>query len=265
MRITTLGTSHGVSERGRYCSSSVLETNGARYIVDVGAPVDYLFVNRGWRFDSIRGVFLTHMHTDHVGALPFLVEDLSGQSATKYIKKRESAAEVAPRVTVVFPETAGRNAFLGWMRALHSEVELSTPQTPFWSKTMTLQSLEECDRYEDENVSVQAIRTRHIADGSYAYDICAEGKRVLFTGDLLHTFKDFPTIAEREHFDLIVCEYTHYPPEAALPILQRVKTDRLVFNHLFDPDGARVKWFEEHRAEFPYPVSIACDGSEFEV
>lgn len=265
MKLTILGTSHGVSERGRYCSSSVLETNGLRYVVDTGAPVDYLFVNRGWTLESIRGVFLTHMHIDHVGTLPFLVEYLSGQSAVKYVQKREGRGDSIPPVTVTFPETAGRDAFLCWMKALHAFVEDGEVERPFWSKSLRLQSLEECDRYEDEAVRVQAIPTRHLPKGSYAYDIRAEGKRVLFTGDLRHTFSDFPKIAQAEEFDLIVCEYTHYPPEVALPVLKECKTKRLVFNHVCDPDGAREKWLAEHLWELPYPVTLVRDGTEIEI
>lgn len=265
MKIVTLGTSHGVSEKGRYCSSSILETGGVRYIVDLGAPTDYLFTTKGLKYDSIRGIFITHMHTDHAGTLPFLVGNLSGKSAIRYIQKREDGAGDMPPVTVTIPETAGRDALLVWMKALHSEVDFDDPEHPFWSKTVTLQSIEECDRYEDENIRVRAIRTEHEPAGSYAYDICAEGKRVLFTGDLHHAFKDFPKVALSEHFDAIVCEYTHYSPETALPILQACKTDRLIFNHIFDPDGSRIKWFEENHGKFPFPVTLANDGDEFEI
>ena len=265
MKIVTLGTSHGVSEKGRYCSSGILETGGVRYIIDLGAPTDYLFTTNGLKYDSIRGIFITHMHTDHAGTLPFLVGNLSGKSAIRYIQKRENAPEIMPPVTVTIPESAGRDALLVWMKALHSEVDFDDPEHPFWSKTVTLQSLEECDHYEDENIRVRAIRTEHEPAGSYAYDICAEGKRVLFTGDLHHTFRDFPKVALSEHFDAIVCEYTHYQPEAALPTLQACKTDRLIFNHIFDPDGSRIKWFEENREKFPFPVTLANDGDEFEI
>ena len=262
MKLFTLGTSHGVSESDRFCTSAVIETGGAYYVFDVGAPVDRLFAQNGWKMTDIRGIFLTHMHNDHVGALPFLIKDLEGGSLTKYIKRREGVEELSP-VTVLFPETAGRECFLQWMKCLHSSVDLSDPAHPFLSKSLTLQSLEERVDYADEQVQVYAVRTDHLKEGSYAYVLSAEGRRVLITGDLSHDFHDFPEIAQAEHFDLIVCEFTHFKPDAALPILQTCKTDRLVFSHICDPRGERAAWLEANREAFPYPVSLACDGAVF--
>lgn len=264
MRIFTLGTSHGVSESDRFCTSTVLETGGAYYVFDVGAPVDRLFAQNAWRMTDIRGIFLTHMHTDHVGALPFLIEDLAGGSLTRYIKRREGVEELSP-VTVLFPETAGRESFLQWMKALHSGVDLSDPLQPFSLKSLQLQSLEDCKAYADERVEVCALRTDHVAAGSYAYALSAEGRRVLITGDLSHDFHDFPAIAQTERFDLVVCEFTHFKPETALPILQTCKIDRLVFSHICDPRGERAEWLKANRDAFPYPVSLAYDGDVFEI
>ena len=40
MKITFLGTSHGVPAADRYCSCTMLEVNGAHYFIDAGAPLD---------------------------------------------------------------------------------------------------------------------------------------------------------------------------------------------------------------------------------
>ena len=39
MKITFLGTSHGVPAKDRFCSSIMLESGGSFYFIDAGAPV----------------------------------------------------------------------------------------------------------------------------------------------------------------------------------------------------------------------------------
>ncbi len=76
MELTFFGTSHGAPEVGHFCSGTLLETAGASYLIDCGAPVDALMINKGKRFEDLKAVFLTHMHEDHVGCLTGDVKEL---------------------------------------------------------------------------------------------------------------------------------------------------------------------------------------------
>ena len=69
MRITTLGTSHGVAEPGRFCCATLVDVCGRRYLFDCGAPVDALLTNRGEKIFDISAIFVSHMHEDHVSGL----------------------------------------------------------------------------------------------------------------------------------------------------------------------------------------------------
>ena len=66
MKLTFLGTSHGHPELRRYCTSVYIEHNGYGFVVDVGAPVEYLFKNRGIETEKVKAYFLTHMHSDRL-------------------------------------------------------------------------------------------------------------------------------------------------------------------------------------------------------
>ena len=46
MKITFLGTSHGVPAADRYCSSAMIEVNGSVYLIDAGAPVIDLLIRQ---------------------------------------------------------------------------------------------------------------------------------------------------------------------------------------------------------------------------
>ena len=69
MKITFLGTSHGVPAADRYCSCTMLEVNGAHYFIDAGAPLIDLLLRRHVDLDSVRTIFTTHFHSDHVDGL----------------------------------------------------------------------------------------------------------------------------------------------------------------------------------------------------
>jgi len=81
--------------------------------------------------------------------------------------------------------------------------------------------------YNDGFLKVTAIQTLH-TDRSYAFFLEAEGKSVLFTGDLKHPDEDFPLIAKEHKTDFIVCESAHFNATDYLPHLREYKT-KLIF------------------------------------
>ena len=66
MKLVTLGTSHGVPEKDRFCSCNLIETGGGLYVFDAGAPLADLLTRGGYRFSDVKAVFITHSHADHI-------------------------------------------------------------------------------------------------------------------------------------------------------------------------------------------------------
>ena len=62
MKIVFLGSSHGVPEPNRKCSSALIEAGGSKYIVDMGTNAIEDLITRGIAAREIRAVFITHMH-----------------------------------------------------------------------------------------------------------------------------------------------------------------------------------------------------------
>ena len=69
IRITFLGTSHGVPEKDRFCSSTLIEIGDDRYLVDMGGPVTETLIRRDIPLETIKAVFITHPHGDHTNGL----------------------------------------------------------------------------------------------------------------------------------------------------------------------------------------------------
>jgi ribonuclease BN (tRNA processing enzyme) len=207
MKITFLGTSHGVPEPNRRCSCTMVEVGGRYYFVDMGMNAIDELITRGIRVDAVKGVFVTHMHGDHTDGL-VQFGDLIGW-------KFKTADPV-----LFLPEEAGIEALKTWYKLA---------DTGRWD--MRFEVVHPGLIYDDGILKVTAIPTRHCAN-SYAYLLEAEGKRVLFTGDLQHPNVDFPVVAEELRMDLMVCEGAHFPPTEYAPILRRCKPGRVVINHM---------------------------------
>ena len=62
MKITFVGTSHGIAEKDRYCSCTVVTVKGKHYVIDAGAPIYDLLQRYGFRFEDVAGIFITHTH-----------------------------------------------------------------------------------------------------------------------------------------------------------------------------------------------------------
>ncbi|MBQ2278683.1 MAG: hypothetical protein II333_08945, partial [Clostridia bacterium] len=113
--------------------------------------------------------------------------------------------------------------------------------------------------YNDGFVKVTAIATKH-CHHAHAFLFEAEGKKLLFTGDLAHPTKDFPQVAFEEELDLIVVESAHFSSDATEAVLANAKVKRVLHNHIsprWAEDLARMAKNEHH-----YQYGKAFDGME---
>ncbi|MBE7024522.1 MAG: MBL fold metallo-hydrolase [Ruminococcaceae bacterium] len=245
MRIITLGTSHGNHTPGRFVSSTLLEIGNRCYLIDAGEPASAQMFRAGIPFETLRGVFITHMHDDHTSGLSALVKALH-----KYPKDDQ-------HTDFYFAEEAAIAPFRNWLAATHVN---SGEGLVHYHATRTGLV------FQDESISVTAIPTRHMSGGapSFAYLTEAEGKRILFTGDLSPDFSDFPQ--NIGHLDVCICEGTHYKPSLALPILRKADIAKLILNHVHELwIGNGEDLYLQNFVSLPYLVMVAHDLESFSV
>ncbi len=252
MKITTLGTSHGDSTLERFNSSTLYEVGESLYLVDCGAPCEALLWRKRKDFSRLRAIFCTHMHDDHVGGLTEVIKIL-----LKYPKPGQ-------HTTIYLPEVGADEALKLWLAAMHITVK---------PELIDFKLVKPGELYSDENLTLEAYPTDHIPSSpvkpvTFAYIISekSSGKRLLHTGDLWVDFHDYPKILLEEHFDLLLCEATHYKQEVAAPLFRASLIKRLIFIHIGnawhgDGEARLLGCFDG----FPYPVAVAHDGDEFEL
>ena len=242
MKIYTLGTSHGATEVGRACSGTVISVGDKLYLFDCGGGTEGKMTDCNLPIRDVCATFISHMHEDHAGGLTAIA--------------KRFCVYICDRATdILIPEEQGVLAFKSWFSALH------LPNISL----LNIRSFTAGEIYADDAVRVTAIPTKHIEHGkfpSFAFLLEAEGKKIIYTGDLSTDFIDYPSVISDEELDCVVCELTHFDVENSLHIIARSKTKRVIFTHIYpgkDELMCKVK------DDLNFKFEIASDGECFEI
>ena len=250
MKLYTLGTGSCAISPTRHNVSTLLEQGDNLYLFDAGSPADALMTRANKDIAKLRAVFVTHMHLDHVGALPNIVRAVSG------LEKPEQP------IFVFLPEARGYTSLNAWLEATHTRIDKKLFRFLETTKSPNL--------YEDESITVGALPTDHIKGDmpiSYAYTVDSKEGSVLLTGDLSCDLRDYPAMALERDFDVCVCEATHYAPEDAVDLFSQSRFGQLILTHIHTPWQSK-KAKASLRAlyhKLPFPVWIAEDGAEYTI
>ena len=239
MKITFLGTSHGVPERDRYCSCTCVSTAGGRYLIDAGGPVTDMLIRKGIAPEEIMAIFVIHMHGDHVNGLPAFTDLISW-----YFKTADPLIHL--------PDQTGVDALKRWNTAVLGSAV----------RDIRYEVYREGIIYDDGDMRVTALRSRH-HDLSYSFKLEAEGKRVIFTGDLAGPDIDFPRFCFEEDCDAVICEAAHFPTTKAAPVFEKCLTKNIYINHISPRQAPSIE--ELLTAGTPYNLIPVYDGYEAEI
>ena len=217
MKIIFLGTGHGIGTEERACSSILLETNGALYLIDGGVDLGVKIRQAGYDPTEVKAIFTTHAHSDHIGGL-YQFLDLFNWARAFWEKQLD----------VFFTE-------IGIARTMENLIFMTTKALD--RKRIRFKTASEGAVYSDENIKVTYFPTRHLAPlgrPSFGMLVECEGKRLYFSGDLSQELSgaDFPVLPTALPVDLFVLELAHFGVEHITPYLPSVKAKKLAFNHV---------------------------------
>ena len=253
MKITFVGTSHGIPQKDRYCSCYMIEAGNGIYFVDSGTS--FSDAMRDYHKDSyrLRAVFTTHPHSDHTGGI------IAGISTLAWRKPDL-------KFQIWFTSQDIIDAYKKYLLATFYSPngENPTPNIDF-----RLASVGEL--YKDENISVTYFPTEHLdTTGKPAYgmvikELCEGGATVIFSGDLSYNLRsnDYPKAAYNPH-DLFVCEMAHFFPLHIEEHYKKSKPKALAITHLSSAPQ-KVPLINDMATRLPYPVWIVKDGDVIEV
>jgi ribonuclease BN (tRNA processing enzyme) len=214
MKITFLGTSHGIAEANAFCSSAVVTVGNKHYVIDAGAPIMTLLQNHKMAFRDIQGIFITHSHRDHALGLVEFTLQLEGFQLFKGV-----------RIPVYVPDT---ELYIKIAQFLYNKNEMVDHRLMY-------RAYQPGVIFDDGVVRITAIPTQHTAC-SRAFLVEAEGKKVLFTGDLKHDIPDYPAVATEQELDLIIMEGAHTrlnKPEV-METLKNSRAKAMIVQHRYD-------------------------------
>ncbi len=238
MQITFLGSSHGVPEPNRKVSCALVEVGEKKYLIDAGCDPMPELINRNIHPNEINAIFITHAHGDHANGLVSFVNLCSWY----YVHADPE---------IFLPEPELKDALRAWMKAARNNLRESIRFT----------QIREGAIYSDGVLKVTALRTQHI-EHAYAFLLEAEGKKVLFTGDMKHAdgpVADYARFVTEDGYDLVVAECAHFAADLYVEPLRRHPPKKFCFNHyssLFLESCCRVK----RQLDGEIPVLLATDG-----
>ena len=254
--LTCFGVGEGWPCHDRNHSSFLFRFGDIHLLFDAGDGLSSTYKATGLGYGRIDRVFLSHLHSDHVGGFSLFVQGLWLEKRRRPLPVHMPAQGIPAMqawltATVLFEELVG---FPIYWEPLAENVpvrETGVTITPF--PTTHLESLR------------RAFQKNHRATcfEAFSFVLAGNGKRVANTADLGHV-DDLDHLVS-DPLDLLLCEMAHVPFHDLLGKLRGKPIKRIIFTHL-----ERSLWADQEKVRREakaalggIPFVIARDGDEF--
>ncbi len=217
-----LGTSDGVSSPNRAHASILLNMGNEVLLLDCGEPCSHTMVKHGTPADLIDAVLISHMHSDHVGGFPMVIQWL-------WLAGRV-------RKLPVYMPREGIQPFKRLLRATYLFDELLKFE-------LHMHPVRQGPTITVGRTKIEA-RLNHHLDGlkksfhpsyrnrfeSFSYRISGKESSVVYSGDLASPADLEPLLKHKT--TVLVVELAHFEPETLFRTVADFDIGKVIITHL---------------------------------
>jgi len=277
IRVTACGTGLPAARKGQAASCWLIEVgNGDKFLFDLGTGSMANVASLMIPYQYLDKVFLTHLHTDHMG-------DLGPLWAGGWTAGRPNALRIwGPSGAT--PEMGTKYSMDGFLQYVNwDNVTRSYKITPIPGQL----DVTEFDYkgvneiiYQENGVTIRSLPAIHAGDGPVSFILEYAGMKIVFGGD---TVPNKWFIEHAKDADLAIheammtpwqwvtfynqppqlawracCEF-HTSPQAFGKIMSTIKPKHAVAYHFFNEEGTRYGIYDGIRSTYDGPLSMATD------
>ncbi|HVP36185.1 MAG TPA: MBL fold metallo-hydrolase [Terriglobales bacterium] len=250
-RIIVLGSSSGMPDPERACSSILLETERKSYLIDAGEGCASSILKHKIDPLKIKQVFITHTHADHCIGIFMLVQMMH------LLENKENIEIYLPEESVFWFENMFDALYF-----FHEKLK-----TKFELKPYTQDLL-----FKDKNLILRAHPNRHLLGNkeyiseenlpnkmeSYCFSLELGGNRIVYSGDIAD-MKDIEDLIEE--VDLFFCESTHISVDKLVELVKRKKVKQTILTHIHEEVEKKKEQIIRMAEEMGYRnLRFASDG-----
>lgn len=252
LRVRVVGSSSAVPRPGRACSAYLVESNGARVMVDFGTGA-IQSLRKHIECAELDAIVISHMHPDHYMDLVQL----------RFALKLGTPPRQTPLPVALPPGGLER------MNDLGKVVETGQP---FWTNVLDLYEYDPAFKLTLADLTIEFAKTLHYID-AYAMRIQSNSTVITYSAD---TAPCDAVIHHARNTDLFICETalgptgTDYTPRGhsnaaeAGQMAAAARTKHLLLTHYasqFDPQALAAAASQTYAGK----ITVADDGMEFAV
>jgi ribonuclease Z len=278
IRVTACGTGMPASRHGQAATCFLMEFgNGNKLIFDIGSGSVENLASYMIPYEFLDKVFLSHLHTDHMG-------DLDSLWAGGWTAGRPSGLKIwGP--SGLHPELGTKAAVEGFLDFVAWDKETRsysiTPMPGEIEVTEFDYKVENQVVYDEKGVVVRSFPAIHTGDGPVSYIVEYAGLKVVFGGDtapnkwfikwaidadlvihesfmvpndFVELYNQPPQLAWR------ACCAFHTSGQAFGKIMSTVKPVHAVAYHFMNEEATRYNLYEAIRETYSGPLSMATDN-----